>query len=684
MVFWALVPALLFSLYLLSQINKQAVDQGKARLESENKQLTVELERTLFQIQNQLIRLSEQGAVKKSATVSFLSQKAIEQMEGFKAQFPMVDSIVLLDTEQFPMEVLPEAVLKVDFSSLENFVNNLLVQKYKLTLESVTPQIKYFYSAKLAEISHRADQHDYLAIGQPIVRLTDSLTKPYLTDGALIVTINIDAFMKQLTANVNIDMTTTNISLEGANYTLYRTDLDLASPLEKTTQLLEYSQSDTNPDFHLEMVRSWETLKKNVDATVQTFVLLLGLFMAIILFLAIFVSRALTRPLRQLQQATRTLTAGNYDRIDSFSNFKEFQELADLLTVMGQTIQLQFKQLNSSKFDLEQKVNERTIELQASIQKLKLHGNLLRSLMQVSVDMQRSRSIDNLLEASFIELETQFKLHRCGIVLNRYSSRKEIDRLANFTDEEESYLSKYLPQWRNQDFDFRIDQFNQSNWILIPIRDAKRQVVGQIILLGPLLSDIERDILFILTRLLSTMLDQLALTLKLERLANTDALTGLANRHFFENQFADLKNRTKESQSHQGLLVIDVDGLKLVNDKYGHEYGDLMIQTVAEHLKKICRESDILARMGGDEFYILLTETNNRSCELATNRLQEVADHLYIKVKEGAGVVRVPISFSIGFSCSETDPLDSLIKLADQRMYTSKRIRKSASASAHV
>jgi diguanylate cyclase (GGDEF)-like protein len=671
-IFWAMVPALVMSIYLLVQFNSQALEQGQEQLVRENRQLSVESERLLFQIQNQLIRLSEQGAIVKSATVSFLSQKATDQMEDFRTQFPIIDSVVLLDNDQFPMEVTPSAALKVNFSSLEDFITGILLQRYNLTLESASPRFKFFYNPKLAELSQRDGKDEYLAVAQPVIRITDSLSQPYVTDGVLLVTLNLDALVKQLAASSKVDLATTNIAIKGDNFTLFKTPIIPEIPFAKTTEALDYSLLETNPHLFIEIKRSWTTLKSNVESTIKSFTVLLAVFMTVVIVLASIASRILTRPIRLLQRATSSMAEGKYEHINSFSNFKEFQELTDLMSTMGETIQFQFAELNSAKLDLENKVNNRTTELQNSINQLSLQGDLLRGLMQVTVDMQRSPSIDALLDCSLLELTTQFNQHKCGILLNRNSSHESYERFVEFSNENQVYLRKHLNQWRDQDFDFRIDQYKETSWTLIPIRNTKRMVIGQILMLGPVLTDIERDVLFILTRLLSTMLDQLALTLKLERLANTDALTGLANRHFFENQLKAQRKRWSDFKQPIGLIVIDVDNLKEMNDKHGHEYGDSMIQKVADQLQTICRESDILARMGGDEFYILLNDADLNACEFTAQRLKDASENLYLKVKEAGGFLRVPISFSLGFACSDQDPIDSLVKLADKRMYAYK------------
>lgn len=669
MVFWALVPALILSFYLFVQFRQQALALGADQLDRESKQLAVELERTLLQIQNQFIRLSEQGAVVRSATVSFLSQKAIEQMDELRAQYPMVDSIVLMDTDQFLMEVSPEASLKVDFSALEDFVNSILFQRYQVTLEAISPKFKYYFNYQLAEISQREEHAQYLVLGQPIIRTTDSLSKPYETDGVLILAINLDALVKYLAAQTNVDISSTHIALQSDRYTLYETPALNSSQLTTSTELVDYSLNAQNPTLYINLQRANAAFLSDVDYTIRNALLLLIGFIIVVFISAIFVARRLTRPLRALQKTTHLMASGQYHQVPALTKFQEFRDLSRVLSDMGDTIEQQLTQLNTAKLNLESKVHDRTIELQNSITQLSHQGALLRGLMQVTVDMQRARDVDALLDCSLIELRTQFTSHQTAIVLNRTQHIEAIERTSELTDSAQGYLKENLNAWRYQDFDFRMDYQSEKPWTLVPIRDNKRQVIGQLLFYGPDFTELERDIIFILTRLMSTMLDQRMLNLKLERLANTDALTGLANRYFFESQFSALKKKWTEHKTPVGLIIVDVDYLKQVNDQHGHKYGDQMIQKVADQLQHLSRESDVLARVGGDEFYILLQDADEEACQHAVNRLRQAEHRLSLMTDDHT---ELAVGYSIGYACTDTVDFNELITRADERMYIAK------------
>ncbi|WP_144211862.1 sensor domain-containing diguanylate cyclase [Shewanella donghaensis] len=97
---------------------------------------------------------------------------------------------------------------------------------------------------------------------------------------------------------------------------------------------------------------------------------------------------------------------------------------------------------------------------------------------------------------------------------------------------------------------------------------------------------------------------------KLEHMASTDKLTGVANRQVFEEYFSRTLSHSMAESSHTSVVILDIDHFKQVNDNYGHNIGDLVIQTVANEVKSYLKSEDLVCRWGGEEFLILLENTN--------------------------------------------------------------------------
>jgi len=152
---------------------------------------------------------------------------------------------------------------------------------------------------------------------------------------------------------------------------------------------------------------------------------------------------------------------------------------------------------------------------------------------------------------------------------------------------------------------------------------------------------------------------------KIKYLAMHDTLTGIHNRTYFEEHIRQLE---MEQRFPLALIICDVDGLKLVNDTMGHKVGDEILLTVTSIIKKCLRKDDRIARIGGDEFAILLPYKDNTSVETICNRIQNAVDQ-YNQLNTG-----IPLSISLGFSVKddESTSIDELFKEADYNMYQQK------------
>lgn len=163
---------------------------------------------------------------------------------------------------------------------------------------------------------------------------------------------------------------------------------------------------------------------------------------------------------------------------------------------------------------------------------------------------------------------------------------------------------------------------------------------------------------------------QKAFERELQRLANYDALTGVANRTLFMDRVAhaiDLAKRTNDSLA---VLFLDLDGFKAVNDAFGHERGDTLLQIIAERILECVRRSDTVARLGGDEFAILLEGVKDVSetLPIVQKIIETVAQPFVLQNAEAFITSSVGISF---FPTDGEDP-DTLIQNADRAMYLSK------------
>ena len=166
---------------------------------------------------------------------------------------------------------------------------------------------------------------------------------------------------------------------------------------------------------------------------------------------------------------------------------------------------------------------------------------------------------------------------------------------------------------------------------------------------------------------------------QMQKASMTDELTGLYNRRgFFALAEHNLK-MIKRSNNRSYLLYIDIDNLKIINDNYGHNEGDAAIVTASDILKTTYRDTDIIARVGGDEFIIFPVESSEASCASIVSRLKRNLD-----VFNASSNMDYKLSLSVGMALINTESpcnIDELIAQADKSMYEIKLNKKQSHSS---
>lgn len=158
----------------------------------------------------------------------------------------------------------------------------------------------------------------------------------------------------------------------------------------------------------------------------------------------------------------------------------------------------------------------------------------------------------------------------------------------------------------------------------------------------------------------------------LEEMAHTDPLTGLPNRRAIEDWAARQLRGAARHGFAMWVAHADLDNFKSINDSYGHDAGDRVLQKFGEVLRESTRASDISGRMGGDEFLLVMTHLDEKSTRLTVERLRK--QFAALQFSFGGDVVSVTASFGIaGFQGKEPPDFSKLVRQADKALYSGKR-----------
>ena len=156
-----------------------------------------------------------------------------------------------------------------------------------------------------------------------------------------------------------------------------------------------------------------------------------------------------------------------------------------------------------------------------------------------------------------------------------------------------------------------------------------------------------------------------------KHLSETDEMTGLMNRRSFTEIITREHVKSVRYNHAYSILMIDADGLKMINDEHGHEAGDKMITTLAKSLEACMRETDSLARYGGNEFVVLLPETNKSQAEGAGERIRKVVENTSFDM--GGNLIRATVSIGVSSYPENADNTEGVLSKADAAFYNSKR-----------
>lgn len=287
-------------------------------------------------------------------------------------------------------------------------------------------------------------------------------------------------------------------------------------------------------------------------------------------------------------------------------------------------------------------------------------GDFIRIISQSS-----DTAIDNLHKAINAPLYT-LRLNYSPVGIYAETMRSgEITQTQNLGQT----LLEIMPAITDEQLSLILDKEYCKSMIIIPLSCMNRHF-GWFVVFSTReeLATSETDFLSIFAKQIEMAITIAHLFSTVKEQAVTDGLTGLYNRRYFEEYLHKEVTRANRQKQAFSLIGLDLDFLKQINDKYGHSYGDLAIKTLADVIKNNARSIDTAARMGGEEFNIILPGVDSKGAMIAAERIRKTLEATEIET-----IGHITASIGVATYFEHTDNPEELIELTDQAMYQSKR-----------
>lgn len=343
--------------------------------------------------------------------------------------------------------------------------------------------------------------------------------------------------------------------------------------------------------------------------------LILGACLAIIACILVFavswyMNRYVVRSVHQVNDKLRLISAGGLDEKADVRTSVEFSELSDHINTM-------IESLLASTEKISQILNQTNLPIGVYEYSKNMHSVRFTDYVPKILNLDTKTTLD------FNDNSSLFKEFMDELCTRKIPEEKNVYRLMG---EAEHYV--------------KLDEIVHGNDVLGIVMDVTEDIISR---------------------------------RKIEAERDVDLLTGLYNRRGLDSRLLDLY-REPEKLGKGAMIMIDADGLKKVNDEYGHKNGDIYLQKIAGIIKNFGLKSSLAARQGGDEFVLFLYQYDAQDEIMATIRtLEYIQDHSTAHLE---GDIAVPLSFSFGYALlSESSDYTDLLKKADERMYSNKKAR---------
>ncbi len=388
------------------------------------------------------------------------------------------------------------------------------------------------------------------------------------------------------------------------------------------------------------------------------------------------------------------------------SLFSGFKDLLGKINKLDGSIYMQgkdFADVYAKNIALEEEIAARTKELEQANQ-------TILTLNSVWEMMNSSQPLSNMLDkivsilhedmgynfAAILKLENEtslnpfFEIKACSSspifnkiyeIINQTQDSYKLPYLENSlvaksinernifsTPDISGILKMFYPDLTKEQTDELVSSMSSKTLIIVPLHKGKENF-GCVFVSSDRngVGDTEVNFLSLFANQIELAITVAGLFEEVKKQAITDPLTGLYNRRYFEDNIVKEAERSLRLKQPFSLISMDLDFLKKINDTYGHQYGDLAIKTISNVLKKEARSIDIPARIGGEEFNLLLPGVDSKGAVIAAERIRKSIENQVLDTIGG-----ITASIGVATFLEHSDRIDELVEIADQAMYKAK------------
>ena len=392
--------------------------------------------------------------------------------------------------------------------------------------------------------------------------------------------------------------------------------------------------------------------------------ILAGFFVLAFTF-ALLVSRSLQRQIDAFLQAARRLGSGDFTVEVPTEGHDEFAALGEEFNKMSRQLEERLEELNQERARLQDAMRRIGETFAANLDREGLLEIVVRTAVdgvgadagRASVRPNASAPLEQVaLTGSVDGLEEAVRAAEAKVLETGEPCEATVDGVGALSH----------PMRRGDDVHARV-----SGVVSVARRDRPFSVA-------------ERELFHYLAEQAAVSIENVGLHETVERQAVTDELTGLFNRRRFQEAMATEVERSKRFGQPVGLVLLDLDDFKAVNDTYGHQQGDLVLREVARVLRETSREIDEPARYGGEELAVVLPGTDLEGAYNLAERVRAGIEELALPLLDGEGTLGVTASFGVATLPGSADDMRELVAAADEALYRAKRAGKNRTVRAEA